>query len=338
MNKFVLLSLACSLLSLSFAQEVTLRLGHFLSPQSTVPANFIKPWADRVMEESDGRIAIEIFPNSQLAAPAAIYDAVKDGIIDIGWSLPGYTPGRFPVSEVFELPFMASSAEVTSQAAWEFYEKHLTEEFGDVKMIVFHVHSPGLFHVKGEPITDLSSLTGRTIRAPTRSMNSALELLGAEPVGMPVPQVPESISRGVIEGAVLPYQVTTSLKLAELVNSHTAFESDRSMYTATFFFAMNKDAYNRLPDDLKAVIDNNSGLEVSGRVGKIMDQGDALGLSAAQEQGNDFYFFTEAEQDQWVTLTQPVIDNWVALMEDAGMDGAAMLQEARDLIAKYESQ
>ncbi len=336
MKKLLVLSFLAALISFGQAQEVTLRLGYFLPPQATVPANFIQPWAEKVMAESDGRIAIEIFPSQQLAAAPATYDAIKDGVMDIGWGLPGYTPGRFPMSEVFELPFIAGNAEATSQAAWEFYENHLTEEFGDVKMLAFHVHGPGLFHVKGEPITKLTDLAGRTIRAPTRSMNSALGMMGAEPIGMPVPQVPEAVSRGVIDGTVLPYEVTTSLKLAELVDSHSGFSGNRAMYTATFFFAMNLDAYNSLPDDLKAIIDANSGLEASKLVGQVMDAGDAPGLAAAEAEGNEFYFFSDEEEALWKRATQPVTDGWIELMDSAGMDGAALLQEAQDLIAKYE--
>lgn len=337
MKRFIVMTIAVLLLGLASAQEVTLRLGYFLPPQATVPAGFLEPWAQKIMEESEGRIKIETFPSSQLSAPPATFDAIKDGVMDIGWSLPGYTPGRFPISEVFELPFIPGSAEATSQAAWEFYETHMQEEFQDVHMIAFHVHGPGLFHVKGDPITSLEDLKGRTIRAPTRAMNEALALLGAEPVGMPVPQVPESISRGVIEGTVLPWEVTPSLKLSELVDSHSAFEGDRAMYTATFFFAMNKDSYNNLPDDLKAIIDANSGPAASQWVGRVMDEGDAPGLAVAEGEGNAFYSFTEEEKQTWITATQPVIDGWIATMNDAGLDGEALLQEAKDLIAKYES-
>lgn len=334
--KKLLVVMFVMMLGLALAQEFTLKMGYFLPEQAAVPANFLNPWAEKIMEESGGRIKIDIYPSSQLTPPPAIYDGIKDGVMDIGWGLPGYTPGRFPISEVFELPFIAGKAEATSQAAWEFYDHHLREEFGDVYMIAFHVHGPGLFHIKGKPVTDLFSLAGRAIRAPTRSMNLALELIGAEPIGMPVPQVPEAISRGVIEGTVLPYEVTTSLKLSELVDSHTSFEGNRAMYTSTFFFAMNKDVYDRLPDDLKAIIDQNSGLEASKWAGIAMDEGDVVGLEAAQASGNEFYSFTEAEREQWISATQPVVDGWVEMMNGAGLDGEALLQEAKDLIAKYE--
>ena len=336
MKKVIILTFLVTVSGIASTQEVTLRLGHFLPPQATAPTDFLRPWAEKVMKESRGRIAIEFFPNSQLAAPPAIYDAIASGIMDLGWTVLGYTPGRFPIIEVFELPFIAGNAEATSQAAWEFYERHLTGEFQDVKLIAFHVHGRGVFHIKGKPVKKLSDLVGRTIRAPTRSMSQALELIGAKPFGMPIPQILEGISRGFIEGTVLPYEVTTALKLAEFVDSHTDFEGNRAMYTATFILSMNRRSYNKLPDDLKAIIDSNSGPTASRWAGRIMDEGDALGLAAAKAQRNKFYFLTEAEREDWITATQPVVDDWIERMGRRGLDGAVLLQEAKDLIAKYE--
>lgn len=327
----------CLIISgIASAQEFTLRLGHFAPPQATAPTDFLRPWANKVMEESRGRIAIEMFPNSQLATPSAIYDAVASGIMDLGWTVLGYTPGRFPIMEVFELPFIAGNAEATSQATWEFYERHLAGRFQDINFIAFHVHSRGLFHIKGKPIKKLSDLAGRTIRTPTRSMSQALELIGAETFEMPIPRIMESISRGLIEGTVLPYEITTSLKLAELVDSHTDFEGNRAIYTAVFVLAMNQNSYNRLPDDLKAIIDSNSGLTASRWAGRVMDAGDAPGLAAAKAQRNKFYFLSEAEREDWITATQPIVDDWIRRMGRRGLDGNALLREAKDLIAKYE--
>lgn len=321
------------------AQEVTLRLHHFLPQQATVPANYIQPWAERVMEASDGRIRIEIFPAMQLGgSPASLYDQARDGVVDIVWTLPGYTPGRFPISEVFELPFMPASATATSPAAYEFFERHMQEEFSEVHMLTFHVHGPGFFHMRGRPIESLEDVRGRQIRAPTRQMNRTLEVLGAQPVGMPVPQVPEALSRGVIEGTVLPWEVTPSLRLAELVDNHTDFSGYPGLYTSTFVFAMNRNSYENLPDDLRAIIDANSGLEEARRVGIVMDEGDLPGQEAAEQQGNSIITLGEEEKARWIEATQVVVDEWLAQMNAAGLDGAALLQEARDLISQYEEE
>jgi TRAP-type C4-dicarboxylate transport system substrate-binding protein len=330
------LGMAIGLGAAAAAQEVTLRVHHFLPPQAPVPKNFITPWAEKVMAESNGRIKVEVYPAMQLGGkPPALFDQARDGVVDIVWTLSGYTPGRFPKSEVFEMPFMPASGEITSQAAWDYYDRHLRDEFGDVHIIAVHVHGPGLLHVKGDGVRKLEDLQGLKLRGPTRMINILLETLGATPVGMPVPAVPESLSKGVIDGTVIPWEVTTPLKVAELVDTHTDFSGDRGLYTAFFVFAMNKDSYEALPDDLKAVIDANSGRETAAWVGRVMDEGDAPGIQAAEAAGNPIIVLDEAETARWREAAAPVIEGWIDEMNDKGIDGAALYEEAQALVARY---
>jgi TRAP-type C4-dicarboxylate transport system substrate-binding protein len=318
------------------AQEVTLRIHQFLPPQAPVPKNFIAPWAEKVSKESGGRIAFELYPTMQLGGkPPALYDQARDGVVDIVWTLTGYTPGRFPGTEAFELPFMPASAEATSQAAWKFYEKYLTDEFKDVHLIAVHTHGPGLLHVKGNGVEKLEDMQGLKLRGPTRQANALLSALGATPVGMPVPAMPEALSKGVIDGTVVPWEVTTPLKVAELVDSHTYFAGTRGLYTSFFVFAMNKARYESLPADLKAVLDANSGLVASKWVGRVMDEGDAPGIKVAKESGNRMILLGETEVERWKTAAEPVVDAWIEEMNAKGYDGAAMVADAKALIAEY---
>lgn len=332
-------ALACAGISPALAQDVTLRVHHFLPAPAPVPKNFITPWAEKVMAESNGRIKVEVFPAMQLGGtPPSLYDQARDGVVDIVWTLPGYTPGRFPGTEAFELPFMAGKAEPTSQAFWDFYEKYLTDEFKDVHPIAVHVHGPGLLHVKGEGVTKLEDMNGLKLRGPTRQTNALLGALGATPVGMPVPAMPEALSKGVIDGTVVPWEVTTPLKVAELVNSHTDFEGSRGLYTATFIFAMNKAKYDSLPADLKAIIDANSGREVSKWVGRVMDEGDLPGIAAAEKAGNTIRKLPPEEVDRWKAAAEPVVAAWVEEVSGKGYDGAAMVEDARALITQYAGE
>ena len=318
------------------AQDVTLRVHHFLPPPAPVPKNFITPWAAKVEKESGGRIKVEIYPAMQLGGkPPALYDQARDGVVDIVWTLPGYTPGRFPGTEALELPFMPANAEATSQAAWRFYEKYLTEEFKDVHLIAMHVHGPGLLHVKGSGVEKLEDMQGLKLRGPTRQANALLSALGATPVGMPVPAMPEALSKGVIDGTVIPWEVTAPFKVAELVDSHTDFAGPRGVYTSTFVFAMNKARYDSLPGDLKAIIDANSGLETSKWVGRVMDEGDLPGIAIAEKSGNKMIMLDEAEVARWKQAAAPLVDQWIAEMNARGYDGAAMVADAKALIAEY---
>ncbi|WP_414834089.1 TRAP transporter substrate-binding protein [Afifella sp. YEN Y35] len=321
------------------AQEVTLKIHQFLPAQASIPADFIKPWADKVTKESDGRIAFELYPSMQLGGkPPALIDQARDGVVDIIWTLSGYTPGRFPKTEAFELPFLPVDGETTSRAFYDFYEKHLQDEYKDFKVITVHVHSPGLLHLKGKGVHKLEDMQGLKLRGSTRMVTKLLETLGSVPVGMPVPVVPEALSRGVLDGAALPWEVTGPLKIAELVDSHTTFAGDRALYTATCVFLMNKAAYEALPDDLKKVIDDNSGREVAAWAGRVMDAADAPGRKAAEEAGNEIVVLDEAETERWKTKAKDVETSWIADMTQRGFDGKALVEDAKALVEKYASK
>ncbi|MBZ8134218.1 TRAP transporter substrate-binding protein [Afifella sp. IM 167] len=329
-------ALAACMSAAASAQDVTLKIHQFLPAQAEVPANFIKPWADKVTKESGGRIKFELYPSMQLGGkPPALIDQARDGVVDIVWTLPGYTPGRFPKTEAFELPFLPANGEATSKAFAEFYDKHLQDEYKDFKIIAVHVHSPGLLHVKGDGVRKLEDMQGKKMRGPTRIVNKLLEALGAVPVGMPVPAVPEALSKGVIDGTVIPWEVTTPLKVAELVDTHTTFSGDRGLYTSAFVFAMNKAKYDSLPDNLKKVIDDNSGIETSAWAGRVMDEGDIPGEKAAEAQGNEIIVLDEAETARWKEKAAGVEKAWIAEMKEKGVDGAALAEDAKALVAKY---
>ncbi len=321
----------------SAAQEVTLRLHQFLPAQANVPAHILDVWADKVEADSNGRIKIDRFPAMQLGGtPPQLIDQAIDGVADIIWTVAGYTPGRFPQLEVFELPFISADAEATSRAYWELAEARMMDtDFAAFKPLGLWVHGPGLIH-SSRPITDVADLNGLKLRAPTRTTTTMFTGLGATSVGMPVPAVPEALSKGVIDGAVIPWEVVPALKVHELVTNHTEF-GDAHLYTTAFIFAMNHDAYNGLPDDLKAVIDANSGLEFSAFAGRTMQDYDAPGRALAEEAGNTIISLTPEQVDAWRAASQPTIDNWIAEADAAGIDGAGLYEAATALIAKHSA-
>ena len=324
------------------AQEVVLKVAHFLPPPSTAHSKFITPWCDKINKESAGRLKCQIYPAMQLGGtPPQLIDQVRDGVADIVWTLPGYTAGRFPASEAFELPFMTNTAQGSSRALWEYIHvnKLNTTEFKDVKPLAFHVHDEGHLHMVKKPIQTLADFKGLKVRAPTRLTNKMLAAFGATPVGMPVPQVPEALSKGVIDGAALPWEVVPAVKVHELVKFHS--ESDpraRALYTTVFIFAMNKAKYDSLPADLKKVIDANSGPELSAWIGKVWDDSAGPARKLAEDRKNSFNTIPLEELKKWEQAAQPVVDEWVKDVTAKGYDGKALLQSARDLINKYDAQ
>ncbi|WP_373635563.1 TRAP transporter substrate-binding protein [Yoonia sp. SS1-5] len=330
--------MAAALLGTSAAaQEVTLRLHQFLPAQANVPAHILDVWADKVEADSDGRIKIDRFPAMQLGGtPPQLIDQAIDGVADIIWTVAGYTPGRFPQLEVFELPFISSSAEATSRAYWELAEERMMDtDFAAFKPLGLWVHGPGLIH-SSRPITDVADLNGLKLRAPTRTTTTLFTALGATSVGMPVPAVPEALSKGVIDGAVIPWEVVPALKVQELVTNHTEFGGE-TLYTTAFIFAMNSNAYNGLPDDLKAVIDANSGIEFSAFAGRTMEEYDAPGRKLAEDAGNNIIMLTPEQVQGWKDAAQPTIDAWIAEADAAGIDGAGLYEAATALIAKHSA-
>ena len=318
------------------APQVTLKLQQQLPAAAPIPKNFLAPWAQKIEKESGGRIKIELYPSMQLGGtPAQVYDQVKDGVIDLTWTLPGYTPNRFPRSEVFELPFIAGDGEQNSAATWEFYEKHLKEEYKDVKMLAVQTNGPYLIHAKGNGVRKLEDMKGIKLRGTSRMINKMIETLGATPVGMPVPAVPDSLAKGIIDGTLLPWEVTTPLKISELVKTHTQFSGNRSLCVALFVTVMNKAKYESLPADLRAVIDANSGIETSKWAGKVQNDGDAPGLEAAQKRGNAIVTLDPAETKRWRAQAEPVVDLWINDMKTKNIDGKTLVDDARSLVARY---
>ncbi len=322
----------CLLGSPVAAQEVTLRLHQFQTADANVPKHVLTAWADRIESASGGRIEIERYDAMALGgAPAALYDQAVDGVVDVIWTLPGYTAGRFPRAEVFELPFMMTHPVATSRAYWQLGEELLNEtDFGDVKVLALWVHGPGVIHSR-TPVREMADLRGLTLRAPSRVTNRLFSDLGAVTVGMPVPAVPEALSKNVIDATALPWEVTGSLRTSELVETHTEFA--RPIYTATYILAMNRQRWEALPDDLKAVIDANSGEEFSVFAARNTVMHDAPARQAAHDRGNEVITLDDAQTDIWEAASQPTIDAWVEEMTERGLDGAGILERARALIA-----
>jgi TRAP-type C4-dicarboxylate transport system substrate-binding protein len=317
------------------AQEVTLKVHFFLPAASYANTLFITPWCEKVAKDSNQRMKCQIYPSMQMGGtPPQLFEQARDGVADIVWTLPGYTAGRFPTVEVFELPFMMQNPEATSKALWDFTQKYSMAEFKDVKPLAFHVHGDGVFHMTSKPIKTAADLKGLKLRAPTRMTNKFIALLGATPVGMPVPQVGDALSKGVIDGAVVPYEVVPSVKIHELVKFHSETDpAEPAFYTSTFIFAMNKAKYESLPADLKKVIDANSGQGLSGQIGKAFLQADTEGKKLTTK--NTTNVIPAAELANWKKLGQPLADGWVADMNAKGMPGAEMLDTARKLIAQH---
>jgi TRAP-type C4-dicarboxylate transport system substrate-binding protein len=320
------------------APQVALKLHHFFSSVSSGHDKFLAPWARKVEAESGGRIRIDIFPSMQLGgAPAQLFDQAREGFADIVWAVPGNTPGRFAKIEAFELPFVPSRrALVNSKAIEDYAAANLQDEFREVHPISFSCRDHGVVHAN-RTIQSVADLKGLRLHVPNRLADETVRALGALAVTMPIPQVPTAIAGHVIDGCLDPWDVVPALRLHDLLKAHTDF-AESSLSTTTFVLAMNKAAYDRLPRDLKTVIDNNSGQVAAGMAGAMWDVEAAAVADMVRRGGDPITILTAEEVAKWRKATAPVIAAWLKQMKEHKLDGGKLIGGARVLLAKYANE
>ncbi len=319
------------------AADVTLRMHSFLPPIANPPKTFLIPWAKKVEEASKGRIKVQPFWAMQLGGkPPTLVDQVKDGVVDIIWTLPGYTPGRFPKSEVFELPFIHKDALSTTLAMQDFQEKHLKDEYKDFRVLLLHAHAGFLFMTK-RPITKFEDVASMKLRAPSRIGVWMLNEFGATSLGLPLPEIPAALSKGVIDGMALPYEIAPAVKAQDLVTYFTDLARPESrLATAAFTFLMNPNSYSKLPADLKKVIDDHSGRNIAKWAGENWEEIEKPGQAAIKSKSkNQFSTLSPAESDKFRATKERVYERWFSEMKGVGVDGKALLEDAKAMIAKY---
>jgi TRAP-type C4-dicarboxylate transport system substrate-binding protein len=318
------------------AQEVVLKLHHFLPSQATIQAMVFNPWCDKIGKESGDKIKCQIYPSMQLGGtPPQLFDQAKDGVADIIWTVPTYQAGRFIKSEVFELPFM-KNAEKGSPALYEYVQKNAMDEFKGVQASWrCTLHDGALLHFAKQQVKNLDDLKGLKVRGPTRIGAKVLTALGATPVQMPLPQVPESLAKGVIDGAMVPWEGVPPIKLQEIAKYHTDTAAGAPRMSNTIFvIAMNEARYNGLPPELKKVIDANTGLEWSKQIGRAFDSTTEPAKKLAAAAGGVFDTLSAAEYERWVKQTEGVNKEWIGEVGAKGANGQALLDDARALIKK----
>jgi TRAP-type transport system periplasmic protein len=321
----------------SFADtpQFTLKLHHSFSSVSSPHGQFLAPWARQVEAQSGGHIRIDIFPAMQLGgAPAQLFDQARDGVADIVWAAPRETPGRFPKIELFELPFVPSRrALVNSMAIEDYAHDNLIDEFREIHPICFSCSDRGVIHTN-KPIHTVEDIRGLRLHVQTRFTGEAMGALGALAVPMPSEQLPLAITRHVVDGCVDPWDMVPALKLSDLLKAHTEF-AESSLSTTTFVLAMNKAAYDRLPRDLKTVIDGNSGQPAAGMAGTMWDLKAAAVADVVSQRGDPVVTLLPEAVAHWRKVTAPVIESWLKEMKAHKIDGGKLLASAGALLAKY---
>ncbi|SEQ60256.1 TRAP transporter substrate-binding protein [Thalassovita taeanensis] len=312
----------------------TLRYAHFMSANSWQNKVIFEDWAAEVEKQAGGAVDVQVYPAQTLGKAVAGYDNAVTGIADIAWAVPGYTAGRFPLSQVMELPGLFKTGEVGSCAFQKLYDSgSLDKEFEDTHVLFVHTHDPGHLHTSKKPVYTLEDMKGLKLRRPTQVVGELLKNLGAEPVGMPAPNTYEALQRGAIDGYMLPWESVDSFRLDELTGYHTIF----GFYALAFVSTMNKAKYEALSPEAKAAVDANSGMKWAVTAGKGYDDAGAETL-ARLETESTVIRLEDAERAHWDEAAQKATDSYISYLDEQGLPGTATYAAVKGYVTECETE
>ncbi|ETX12124.1 C4-dicarboxylate ABC transporter [Marinomonas ushuaiensis DSM 15871] len=319
----IFITVIASLLALSSqvsAQSpLKLKLAHFLPTGNGLHSDFMEPWARELESCSSGTVEVEIFPGgTQLGNPTKLYDAVRSGAVDIANGLSGMPGGRFERSRIAELPFVFKNADEASRSLWKLFPDYLQDEYPGVKMLALYSSNPGQVHTTKKSVTNINDMSGLRLRFPTAATASMIKALGGDPVGLPPGNVYENAEKGVIDGAVFTWDTMDSFNLAEVMKYHL----DAKTYVATFWFGINQASYDKMPENVKACIDQSTGDVLVAKFGNWWNKWDKAGYDLANSAGHEITVLSDEQRANWLEKLQPMIDNYLANLENKGISNA----------------
>lgn len=286
-------------------------------------------WAKEVEKRTNGKVKITLFPGGTLTPAATCYDGVVKGISDMGMSVLGYTKGKFPLSEVIDLPLGYQSGLTATRLINQYYQKFRPKEFDEVKILYLHAHGPGILHSK-KAVAKLEDLKGLRIRC-TGTAAKVVTALGGVPVAMPMGETYDALNRGMVEGSMAPMESLEGWKWGEVVKFTT--ESYGSAYSTGFFVVMNKEKWNPLPPEIQKIIEKVN-QEWIDKTGKLWDDVDKSGREFALKLGNKIIPLSKEENQRWANAARPVLDEYVKGMKEKGLPGEEALKFCLDFLKK----
>lgn len=321
----------------SDGKKVTkLKFTHHNPPNAFVCTQGMEPWAKEIEKRTNGQVKIDIYPSSTLAKPQDAYDAVVKGTADIAWGYITYYPGRFPLTEVLNLPMLGvDKATMGSKVMWELFQKTpaMQKEFADVKVLMLHTHD-GAPVTSRKPINNLDDMAGKKLRTAGGPLVPYLQALGASPMAMPAPDTYQATEKGVIDGAVMAWEAVEMLNLQEVAKNAL----DANVASGTFFLIMNKKAWDSLTPEQQKVFEEESGDKASQLFAKAWDNTKTSSTNKFTKAGGKILTPDAAETARWQEKAKPIWDKWASDLEAKGLPGKAVLADTLSLIEKYKKQ
>lgn len=328
--------LASTSMTVHAQQPIKFRFYYHASPTGG-QSYFLQDWIKKLKEATKGRLDIVFYPGATLGPPTEAYEMVKSGVVDIACIIIGFFPGRFPLSDVVQLPFLdLHSAAVASRVYWGLYEKfpELRAEYPGVKVLALYCDSPTPIGAN-KAIRTMEDMKGLKIRALTGSPTEMLKTLGGTPVLMAPGDIYTSMERKVLDGWMWSWEGCVGAKLYEVTDYYTPANT----YQPGLTLLMNPGSWNKLPPDIQKIMENYIGPAASDFFGKEFDRYNQMNKAQVQAmKGKTFIDLSPEEIKRWKETLRPVWDKWVASVEAKGLPAKAVLQETQNLSAKYAAE
>ena len=317
---------------MDFGEPITLNLGHPFPAQHPIQVNALEPYAQAVNEATNGTVTIEFQPGGALAPPPGTFENTVAGGQEMGWALQGYHAGVFPVTEIVEQPFQFTSAAQATATLWALYDEFpaLQDEYGDVQLLGLWTHDIGDIWTKDVQVQTTADMQGLNMRFPTPIMGQVMDAMGASSVGMPAPDIFDSLSTGVIDGLSIAVSGLESFQLYP----ELAYGTKCDCYVAAQYLVMNLDTWNSLtPDTQQVMLD--LGREHSMIAAEVYDDAYVAISQKAVDEGIEIYELPADELANWQEIGQQVTDAWIAEREGEGVPAQEMYDRMQEIKAEH---
>lgn len=318
------------------APKVTLKIAHYLPASHGFQVDFIGPWAENLKQQSGGAIDYKIYDaTTSFGRADRLADQVRGGVVDIVLGLCGIPRGRFPHSSIIELPFVVDKAQSGSNALWALYKEGLLgKEYDDFKVLMLMTHPGAFIHTVDKPVRQLSDLKGLRLRTPGPAVSAMLEYLGASPLALPPAEIYQALSKSALDGLLTTWDLVATVHANEVLKYHT----DCRIYGAAFYYVMNQRSYDKLPADLRGLIDASSGDALVAKAGPWWDKWEAVGKADAVARKQEIIVIDDATRTQWRDSLKPMTEKYLADLAAQGVqDPQGIYQRALELIHKYQN-
>lgn len=321
---FVFTSIVC-------AKPIKLTYSNFFPP-THVQSKLAQSWCDEIKKQTHGKIIVEYYPGQTLTKSRQVYDGVVSGLSDVGMALFAYTRGRFPVMEAVDLPLGYKSGVAATKVVNEVYNEFKPKELADTQVMYLHAHGAGVLHTKGKAVRTMDDFKGMKLRGHGTSAQ-VIQALGGTPVSLPMPELYQSLQKGIVQGALYPIEVNKGWRMGEVTDYLT--NSTSIAYTSSFYVVMNIQKWNSIPADLQKII-SSINQEWMVKHGKAWDESDKIGLEYFKSLGHEVIELSDAESAKWKNTITPVFEHYIHQMDKKGFDGKKIVGFVKNSLEKNQ--